>query len=152
VAEAQNLIDLEVVTPDGVAYEGPAALVIVPGAEGQFGVMAGHEPIVALLVIGETRVRLPDNVHYEHLATGLGYVEVVFDKMRIVCDHAELAEKIDRERAEKAKQRAEERLALHADPATRGEVDFYRAEQALQRAVNRLEVAARRSGDQPAQR
>jgi F-type H+-transporting ATPase subunit epsilon len=152
VAEPSNTVQVEVVTPDGVTYEGAATLVVVPGTEGQFGVMAGHEPIVALLAIGETRVRLADGVHYEHLATGLGYIEVLFDRVRIVCDHAELAERIDRDRAEDALRRAEQRLAAQDDPAARAEVDFYRAEQALRRARNRLEVTARRSGDQPAQR
>jgi F-type H+-transporting ATPase subunit epsilon len=152
VADPAHTVEVEVVTPDGVTYEGKATLVVVPGAEGQFGIMAGHEPIVALLKIGETRVRLADNVHYEHLATGLGYCEVIFDKVRLVCDHAELAEKIDRERAAEAVRRAEQRLALREDPAARAEVDFYRAEQAMRRARNRLEVAARISGEQPQQR
>lgn len=152
MSDEQHLVEVEVVTPDGVVYEGSAGLVVAPGVEGELGIMARHAPLISLLKIGETRVRLEDDTHYEHIATGLGYVEVLFDKVRIVCDHAELAERIDRTRAEEAARRAEERLALRADPGSRAEVDFYRAEQALRRARNRLEVAARRSGDRAAQR
>jgi F-type H+-transporting ATPase subunit epsilon len=145
VAEEQHLLALEVVTPDGVIYEGDAELVVVPGTEGELGLMARHAPLISLLAIGETRVRRPEG-HYEHIATGLGYVEVLFDKVRVVCDHAELAGRIDIDRAENARKRAEERLGLRDDSGARAEVDFYRAEQALRRATNRLRIAQRRGG------
>jgi F-type H+-transporting ATPase subunit epsilon len=135
------IIRLEVVTPDGLVYAGDVTMVVVPGVDGEFGVLARHQPIVALLAVGETRIHKPDGSH-EHLATGIGYVEVLFDKVLVVVDHAELGGQIDVERAREALARAEERLKLRDDPAARAEVDFYRAEQALKRARNRLAVAA----------
>ena len=147
-ADSQALLDLEVVTPDGVVFQGPAELVVVPGVEGELGIMARHEPLVTLLAIGETRVRSADG-SVTHIATGMGYAEILFDKLRVVCDHAELAGQIDVARAQEACRRAEERLQLRDDPAARAEVDFYRAEQALRRAGNRISVARRRAGGGP---
>ena len=145
MADAHPLLNLEIVTPDGVIYEGQAEIVVVPGLDGELGIMAGHEPLISLLAIGDTRVRNPEGL-YEHIATGLGYVEVLFDKVRVVCDHAEKAGAIDVARAEEAVKRADERLALRDDPGARAEVDFYRAEQALRRARNRLKVAHAKAG------
>jgi len=149
MADEAAILHIEIVTPDGVDYEGEADLVVVPGLDGELGIMAHHEPLISLLGIGETRVRTPEGL-YEHIATGLGYAEVLFNRVRVVCDSAERALEIDTVRAEAARRRAEERLATAADPAARAEIDFYRAEQALRRATNRIKVAQRRAGGGPA--
>jgi F-type H+-transporting ATPase subunit epsilon len=75
------------------------------------------------------------------VASGIGYAQVLFDRVLVVVDHAERAGQIDVDRAEHARLRAEERLQRHGDPGARAEVDLYRAEQALKRAENRLRVA-----------
>jgi F-type H+-transporting ATPase subunit epsilon len=80
---------------------------------------------------------------WEHFATGIGYLQVLFNKVMVVVDHAEQAGRIDVERAETARRRAEERLARGADLEAEAEVDYFRAEMALKRAENRLKVAAR---------
>lgn len=145
MADAFHLLAVEIVTPDGHVYEERTQLVVVPGTEGELGIMARHQPLVSLLAIGETRVKRADG-EYDRFATGLGYVEVLFDRVRVVVDHAEEAGRIDVERATAARARAEERLALRGDPGARAEVDFFRAEQALKRATNRIKIAARRAG------
>ena len=134
-------LQVEVVTPDGSVYVGEASMVIVPGIEGELGFLPRHEPLVSLVKIGETRVQLPDGT-WERFATGIGYVQVLFDKVLLVVDQAEQAGRIDVARAAAARKRAEERLALRGDPGAQAEVDFYKAEQALRRAENRLKVAA----------
>jgi len=133
---------VEVVTPDGQVYGDAVEMVVVPGVEGELGILKGHQPLVSLLAIGETLVRRADAT-VEYIATGIGYVQVLFDKVLVVVDHAELAGQIDAQRAEQARVRAEERLQVRDDPGARAEVDFFRAEQALKRAHNRLRVAAR---------
>jgi F-type H+-transporting ATPase subunit epsilon len=135
-----STLRLEVVTPDGPVYGDAVEMVVVPGVDGELGVLRGHQPLVSLLAIGETRVRRADAT-VEHIATGIGYVQVLFDKVLVVVDHAELAGQIDAARAKVAVVRAEERLRLRDDPGARAEVDFFRAEQALKRAENRLRVA-----------
>ena len=134
-------LTVEVVTPDGSVYVGEASMVIVPGIEGELGFLPRHEPLVSLVKIGEARVQLPDGT-WERFATGIGYVQVLFDKVLLVVDQAEQAGRIDVARAAAARKRAEERLALRGDPGAQAEVDFYKAEQALRRAENRLKVAA----------
>jgi F-type H+-transporting ATPase subunit epsilon len=138
----EAVLHVEVVTPDGLVYEGEAEMVVVRGVEGELGILRGHEALVTLLAVGETRIKRLDG-EVEHLATGIGYAQTLFDRVLVVVDHAELAGAIDVERARLAEQRARERLELRADPGARAEVDFYRAEQALKRATNRLRVAGR---------
>ncbi|MCU0259340.1 MAG: ATP synthase F1 subunit epsilon [Solirubrobacteraceae bacterium] len=132
-------IQVELVTPEGVVYKDAATLVVLTGVE----IMAGHQPLVTLLAVGETRIQKADGT-YDYVATGIGFAEVLFDRVLVVVDHAEEAGRIDVERAEVARQRAAERLRLRDDPEARAEVDLYRAEQALRRAENRLHVAQRR--------
>jgi F-type H+-transporting ATPase subunit epsilon len=139
---ADPTLHVEIVTPDGSVYEDDVIMVVVPGAEGEIGLLARHQPLVSLLAIGETRVQTPDQ-EWVRFASGIGYVEVLFDKVTIVVDQAERADAIDVARAEAARVRADERLALRGDPGAHAEVDFYKAEQALRRATNRLKVAAR---------
>ncbi len=138
----ERTLRVEVVTPDGEVYRGDVEMVVLPGVEGELGILARHQPLVTLLRIGETRIKKPDG-EYDRLATGIGYAEVLFDKVMVVVDHGELAGQIDVARAEQAADRARERLQERGDPGARAEVDFYRAEQALKRAENRLHVARR---------
>ena len=145
MADEQNFVEVEIVTPDGHLYKDNGQLVVVPGVDGQLGIMARHQPLVSLLVVGETHVRKADGT-YDRFATGIGYVEVLFSHVRIVVDHAEQAGQIDVQRAAAARKRAEERLALRGDPGARAEVDYFRAEHALKRAANRMEVAERAGG------
>jgi F-type H+-transporting ATPase subunit epsilon len=137
-----RVLNLEVVTPEGEVYRGDVGMVVLPGVEGELGVLPRHQPLVTLLGIGETRIKKPDG-EYDRLATGIGYAEVLFDRVLVVVDHGELAGHIDVARAEQAAERARQRLQERADPGARAEVDFYRAEQALKRAENRLRVARR---------
>jgi F-type H+-transporting ATPase subunit epsilon len=139
---AENALHVEVVTPEGEVYHNDVAMVVLPGVEGELGILARHQPLVTLLAIGETRVRRLDGT-YDYIATGVGYAEVLFDKVMVVVDHGEIAGGIDVERAEDAARRAREQLEQRGDPAARAEVDFFRAEQALKRAENRLRVARR---------
>jgi F-type H+-transporting ATPase subunit epsilon len=138
----QHALHVEVVTPDGEVYREDVAMVILPGVDGELGILPRHQPIVTLLGVGETRVKDLDGT-WEYIATGIGYAQVLFDKVLVVVDHGELAGAIDLLRAEVARQRAQDRLLEHRDPGAQAEVDFFRAEQALKRAENRLSVARR---------
>jgi len=138
----ERTLQVEIVTPDGSVYDGEAVMVVVPGVEGELGLLARHEPLVSLVAIGDSRLQLQGG-EWRHFATGIGYVQVLFDKVLLVVDHAEQAGQIDVDRAEAARKRAEERLDRRADPGAQAEVDFYKAEQALHRAENRLKVATR---------
>ena len=138
----ERALHVEVVTPDGAVYSEDVAMVVLPGIDGELGILARHQPLVTLLGVGETRIRTSDDT-WEYIATGIGYAQVLFDKVLVVADHGELAGRIDVSRAEEAQRRARERTQERHDPGAQAEVDYFRAEQALKRAANRLRVAAR---------
>jgi F-type H+-transporting ATPase subunit epsilon len=138
----ERTLQVEVVTPDGQVYAGDVAMVVLPGVDGELGILPRHQPLVTLLAIGETRIRTVTG-DWDYIATGIGYAEVLFDRVLVVVDHGELAGAIDIARAEEAQERARERMKESGDLGARAEVDYFRAEQALKRAENRLNVARR---------
>ncbi len=130
-------LTLEVATPTRLAVSDQVDEVVVPGAEGYFGVLPGHAPFLTTLGIGELTYRKGREEF--HLAVAGGFCEVRNDKVIVLADMAERPEEIDRDRAERARQRAEQRLAGR----TQEEIDYARANAALARALSRLQVAGR---------
>jgi F-type H+-transporting ATPase subunit epsilon len=139
----ERTLQVEVVTPDGQVYAGDVAMVVLPGVDGELGILPRHQPLVTLLAIGETRIRTVTD-EWDYIATGIGYAQVLFDKVLVVVDHGELAGAIDVARAEEAERRARERTQERGgDLGAQADVDYFRAEQALKRAENRLSVSRR---------
>ena len=138
----ERTLHVEVVTPDGEVYNSDVAMVVLPGVDGELGILPRHQPVVTLLAIGETRVRRV-NDEWDYIASGIGYAQVLFDKVLVVVDHGELAGGIDVSRAEDAQNRARDRMKESGDLGAQAEVDYFRAEQALKRAENRLSVSRR---------
>jgi F-type H+-transporting ATPase subunit epsilon len=128
-------LDLQIVTPDRLVVQARVDEVQVPGSEGYFGVLPGHTPMLASLAVGELWYRQGQEKTY--LAVASGFAEVLPDRVTILAKLAEKADEIDAERAEAARQRAEERLANKSD------VDFERARASLAKALTRLQVASR---------
>jgi F-type H+-transporting ATPase subunit epsilon len=110
--------------------------VVVPGAEGELGVLPGHTPLLSTLRVGELWYRKGQDKQY--LAIAFGFVEVLPDRVTVLAQIAERAEDIDPGRAEAAKARAEQRVSTPA-----AEVDFERARIALMKSLVRLQVSAR---------
>lgn len=137
----ERTLHVEIVTPDGEVYHEDVDMVVLPGIDGELGILPRHQPLVTLLAVGETRIRHGDD--WDYVATGIGYAQVLFDRVLVVVDHGELAGAIDVRRAEEAVLRAKERLQERGDPGDQAEVDYFRAEQALKRAENRLRVSRR---------
>ena len=108
----------------------------IPGAEGYFGVLPGHTPLLAQLGAGELWYRQRQETHY--LSIAFGFAEVEPDRVTILAEIAERADEIDIARAEAAKRRAEERLSK---PVV--DMDFKRARVALLKSLVRLQVASR---------
>ena len=129
-------IALELVTPDRALVREDVDEVQVPGAEGYFGVLPGHTPLLATMKVGEFWYRVGSETFY--LSVAGGFVEVLPDRVTVLAQVAERAEDIDVARAEAARKRAEER-ASRPDP----EIDFDRARFALQKSLIRLQVASR---------
>jgi F-type H+-transporting ATPase subunit epsilon len=127
---------LEVVTPAKVLTSQEVDMVIAPGAEGEFGVLPGHINFLSGIVPGE--LRYDDGGKRERMCVSSGFAEVSADKVSVLVDSAEKAMDIDINRAQRAFDRAKERLAK--DRTSEG-IDFLRAEAALQRAITRIKVA-----------
>ena len=125
---------LEIRTPEQLIYEGEVTSVKAPGELGSFEVLAGHLPFLTVLDIGEIRIRESDTPQF--IATSGGVFEVLRTGVTVLADTAEWAYEIDVERAEAARQRAQELLASH-DP----NINRQHVEAALARAVNRLRIA-----------
>src|SRR5437868_8398951 len=101
-------IQLHIVSADRALVNERVDEVEIPGAEGYFGVLPGHTPLLALLGAGELWYRQGAEKHY--LAMAFGFAEVQPDQVTILAEIAERADEIDIARAESAKKRAEERL------------------------------------------
>jgi F-type H+-transporting ATPase subunit epsilon len=125
-------IRLDIVTPEKMAYSAEVSMVIARTTAGDIGILPGHAALIAALAIWPLRV-ITDGDEIEIAMCG-GFIEVQPEKITILANCAELADEIDVERAETAKERAEKRLRS-------SDADVARAEVALKRAMVRLRVA-----------
>ena len=129
---------LEIVTPEKVAVRTSAEETQIPGTNGYLGILPGHAPLITELAIGEITYRDGSTTH--HLAVAWGFAEVLPDKVTILAETAERADEIDLNRAQQAKQRAEEEFKTAGT-----EEEFTHAENDLKRAEVRLQVAQSKS-------
>src|SRR5579871_1460950 len=106
---------LEFVTPERSIVHEDVDEVVLPGEEGDFGVLPGHAPLLASLRPGEFWYRRGSEKWHAFVAAG--FVEVVPDRVSVLADIAERAEDIDVARAEASRRRAEERLSAASGPA-----------------------------------
>ena len=127
---------LEVITPDRmVLSETETVSVVLPGSLGYLGVLANHAPLMTELTIGELDFHRADG-STDIMAVSGGFIEVFDNVVTVLAENAELAGEINVERAEKAADRARQRMDEH-EPS----MDFDRAAIALKKALNRLGVA-----------
>jgi len=129
-------IELNIVTPDRGIVREQVDEVEIPGAQGYFGVLPGHTPMLAELAVGELWYRRGQEKTY--LAIAYGFAEVLPERVTVLAQIAERADEIDVTRAEEAKKRAEDRLKQAAR-----DVDYDRARAALQKSLARLQVSSR---------
>jgi F-type H+-transporting ATPase subunit epsilon len=129
-------LQLQIVSADRSLVNEQVDEVEIPGADGYFGVLPGHTPLLALLGAGELWYR--QGQEKQHLAVAFGFAEVQPERVTILAQIAERAADIDIARAEAAKKRAEERLARPS-----ADINFERARIALMKALVRLQVASR---------
>lgn len=131
----------EILTLQKAFLKEEVGFVIAPGQEGQFEILANHAPYVFALKPGPLRLKLADGKD-RYVSVGAGFLCVQKDRTTVLTRSAEQPQDIDKARAERARQRAEERLANKT-----GVIDMARAQAALQRALARLKVAEYRSAE-----
>ena len=139
---AERTFSVSLVTPEGPAFEGEVEMIVVPGADGEIGVLARHAPLVALLKAGSTRVykdRSTEDV--VEFATGPGFFKVEQDRALALVDDAIDSRHIDDDRARKQLEEAQAEL----EKVERGEsdADRWQLEQRIRHAENQLTVLGR---------
>lgn len=130
-------IALEVVTPNGAVVNEDVDIVNAPGYGGDFGVLANHAPFLSTIKIGI--LSYETGKKRENLMISGGFCEVSNNKITFLVESAEFGKQIDVDRAMKAKERAEKRLAQAA--SSDDSINVARAEAALQRAITRLKLS-----------
>jgi F-type H+-transporting ATPase subunit epsilon len=131
-------LTLEIVTPERVTFKGVVDEVTIPGTEGEFGVLKGHAPLLSSVEFGELSF-IRDHAKTRY-AVHSGYAEVSSSRVTVLVESAERADQIDRERAMRARERAEEKLTK----LSKDDSEFERARLALIRAITRLNIATKR--------
>lgn len=124
---------LEILTPGRVFYKGHIDMVIVPGIEGEVGILVNHAPVVIALKDGILKIQ--DANQWKEAVVHGGFIQVEHKKCIIMSDAVEWPEEIDANRALAAKERAEERLRQKLS-----QVEYLRSKAALARALARLKV------------
>jgi len=135
---ADKTFQLEVITPDRCAVEGEMSTLQLTASDGMMGVLAGHAPLISMLGVGPLSYRDTQGTDTT-LAVGEGFVEVLKNQVKVLCEFAEFPKEIDLPRAEKALDRAKERLSHRKD----ADIDEVRAEAAMRRAMVRLKLGGR---------
>lgn len=128
-----NLFKLRIITPDRVFYEGEASMVEFNTTEGEIGIYKKHVPTTVIVSPGILTITEAEET--KEAALHAGFAEILQDEVVILAEIIEWPEEIDLDRAEAARERAEERL--HSKTP---ETDVLRAETALQRALARIHV------------
>src|SRR3954470_16683981 len=130
---AEGVIELSVVTPEKSIVQERVDELEIPGAAGYLGVLPGHAPLFSELKVGELGYRKGNR--WFSLSVAWGFVEIQSNQVRVLAETAERAHEIDVERATRAKERAEQRIAKGG-----GDIDYDRALIALERAMIRIQV------------
>jgi len=137
---------LEIVTPEKLAYRDQVDEVVVPGIDGQLGILPHHAPLLTVLGVGELHIRKGGDDEY--FAIVGGFLQVRPDKVVVMAETADIASGIDVARAEQARRDAEKMLSsTYVEPA-----DMAAARAALERALLRIRVAERRHHEGPRHR
>ena len=137
---------LEIVTPEKLAYSDTVDAVVLPGGEGELGILPHHAPLVSMLGLGELRIRKGADV--EFFAIAGGFLQVRPDKVVVMAEMADMASEIDLEKAAEARRDAEKAIegGFHEG------ADLSAARAALQVALLRQRVAERRHREGPRRR
>jgi F-type H+-transporting ATPase subunit epsilon len=131
-------LELEIVTPERLAYSDTVDSVQLPGSEGELGVLPHHAPLVSTLGVGELRIRKGGSE--ESFAIVGGFLQVRPDKVVVMAETADLSSEIDLEKAQEARREAERAL----ESGYHEGADLAAARAALQQALLRIRVAERR--------
>lgn len=127
-------MNIKIIIPDGMFYEGECNFVEFTSVEGDMGVYENHIPLTTILEPCVVKIHTKDKVQKE--AVMGGFVEIQKDRVTILAEDANRPEDINIERAKNAEERARKRLN-----EKKADIDLVRAEAALKRALARIHAA-----------
>lgn len=107
---ASNSFYLKIIAANRVFYSGRCRSIIVPEYDGQKEILAHHEDMVIAVNDGEMRFQPEGSDNWEYAVVGIGFVEIVNNRVTLLVESAERPEEIDVARAREAKERAEEQM------------------------------------------
>jgi len=139
-------LHLEIVTPERLAYSDDVDMVLVPGIEGELGILPHHTPMVSLLGYGELKIRKGGDE--ETFAIVGGFLQVRPDKVVVMAETASMASEIDLEKAEEARREAQRAL----ESGFHEGADLSAARAAMQQALLHIRVAERHRREGPRSR
>ena len=134
---ASNSFYLKIIAANRVFYSGRCRSIIVPEYDGQKEILAHHEDMVIAVNDGEMRFQPEGSDNWEYAVVGIGFVEIVNNRVTLLVESAERPEEIDVARAREAKERAEEQMrqkqSIH---------EYYHSRASLARAMERLKATS----------
>ena len=128
-----NTFNLRIVASNGVFYDGDCESLVIPAADGEFGIQANHEPMVIAIYIGSLRYKADGEWHT--VVTGQGYARTGGNRTVLIVDSAERPEDVDERRAKMAAERAKELLSVKTS-----EKNYFQGQLAMTRAMARLKA------------
>jgi F-type H+-transporting ATPase subunit epsilon len=141
LTEAHQVL-LEIVTPEKLLLSQKVDFVIVPGSEGDFGVLPGHCLLLAQLRIGELQYKVGERTEFVSILSGMA--EVTPERVTLLADVAEMAEDIDVDRAQAAVARAEERLERGGLPSELEEAKIHLEKARLRKKIGERHLQSSR--------
>lgn len=132
---ADNTFMVEIVTPGQILLQDEAQFLVVPELNGELGILKNHAAMIAALDVGVLRYTDPEG-KVKKIAISGGFMEVIYNEVRVLAETAEQGSEIDVLRARAAQERAEKRMQLQDENVNHG-----RAEMAMRRAMTRLKAA-----------
>jgi F-type H+-transporting ATPase subunit epsilon len=134
MAEIPTSIKLTVVARERKLIEVDVDEVVLPGTDGEIGVLPGHTPLLAMLRIGPLRYRTGNTV--ERLVISWGFAEVLPDRVIVLAERGVLAGEIDPAAAEETRRESERELALMSS----NDPEFLAMEARLEESIAQLSV------------
>ncbi|MEM7144477.1 MAG: ATP synthase F1 subunit epsilon [Verrucomicrobiota bacterium] len=130
-------LHLEIVTPEKEVFSDEVDTVVLPGTEGEMGILEAHAPVVTMLLPGE--LRYSKDGKEEELAVGEGMLEITATRVAVLTDMALAEHEIDEDAVEAALKRAEERKA-----GLVGDEEIAAVEASIQKSLAQLQLKRKR--------
>jgi len=126
---ADNAVQFELVSPERLLLSEEVEMVVVPGAEGDFGVLPGHTPVISTVRPGVIHIFEGGAVKTRIFVAG-GFAEVTAERCTVLAEEAVLLDDIDRDQVEKSLQEAMEDISDAGDNSTERALAEQRADSA----------------------